>query len=282
MRTFLLLLLLGSVSSFQGFAQNTFTDDFKYRAAYKLTYQPDSTDASSVTSEEMWLYLGDQISQFSSKGRAIRDSLDRSKKISGVGFTDFKARAEMTRTEFDYTIYKSIPEDRMSYALQILRDKLRYEENKDVFEWEILPETKVIQGYESQKAKTEFRGREYTAWFTPEIPASDGPYKFNGLPGLILQLEDSRNQYSFELVRFEKLEEPVLFSLSTENYTLSTKEKLLQLKRQYEENPFAALENSNKGSSKKVTIKISKKQKREMLKKTREELEKKNNPIELE
>lgn len=265
----------------QGNAQQSFNDEFNYKTVYELTYQPDSTDASSVTSEEMWLYLGNYVSRFSSKGHALKDSLDRHKKITGVGMTDFKARTELTRTEFDSAIYKNIPEERISYTLQILRDKFRYEEDKAVFDWEILPETKTIKGYETQKAKTVFRGREYTAWFTTEIPISDGPYKFNGLPGLILELSDSKGHYAFELAEFKTLEPPVTFTLETQNYILTSRDELLQQKRKYEEDPFAALDNANRGSSTKVTIGLNKQQKREHLKKIREELEKKNNPIEL-
>lgn len=199
-----------------------------------------------------------------------------------MGMPDFKARAEMTRSEFDYSIYKDVPKDKITYTLQILRDKLRYEEGKQLLDWEILPDTKTIQGYESQKAKTAFRGREYTAWFTTEIPLSDGPYKFNGLPGLILELKDVKEQYVFELLALKSLKAPMPFTLDFGEYTLTSRDKLLQLKRAYEEDPFAALDNANRGSTKKVTIQMSKKQKREHLKKIQEELEKKNNPLELE
>lgn len=278
----LLFILLATFLRHEVAAQKSFNDEFNYKAVYELAYQPDSTDASSVTSEEMWLYLGNDVSRFSSKGNALKDSLDRNKKITGAGMTDFKARAELTRTEFDYAIYKNIPEDRISYTLQILRDKLRYEEDKDVFDWEILPDTKTLKGYETQKAKTLFGGREFTAWFTTEIPISDGPYKFNGLPGLILQLSDSKGHYIFELAEFKTLEPPVTFSLETQEYILTSRDELLQQKRKYEEDPFAVLDNANRGSTTKVTIGLNDQQKREHLKEIREELKKKNNPIELE
>lgn len=276
------LLLLFLAACFQGNAQSNLSDEFKYKAVYQLAYQPDSTDVSSVTSEEMWLYLGDDISKFSSKGKALKDSLDHNKKISGAGMADFKARTEMTRTEFDYAIYKNIPENKISYTLQILRDNFRYEEDEEALEWNILPETRIISGYESQKAKTVFRGREFTAWFTTEIPFSDGPYKFSGLPGLILQLNDNKDHYVFELIQFKSLEQTVPFTLETRDYIFISRDELLQQKRKYEEDPFAALENANRGSTKKVTIGLTAQQKREHLKKIRAELEKKNNPIELE
>ena len=46
-----------------------------------------------------------------------------------------------------------------------------------------------------------FGGRIWTAWFAPEIKTSDGPYKFLGLPGLILKLEDDKGDYRFSFVK---------------------------------------------------------------------------------
>lgn len=69
----------------------------------------------------------------------------------------------------------------------------------DHFRWVIQKnETKEILGYTCQKATGEFRGRHYTAWFTSEIPVSAGPYKFRGLPGLILEIYDDRNLFVFK------------------------------------------------------------------------------------
>lgn len=67
--------------------------------------------------------------------------------------------------------------------------------------WEILQEKSVYEGYNVQKASTAFAGRKWTAWFTNEIPISDGPYKFYGLPGLILKISDDKQQHKMELVK---------------------------------------------------------------------------------
>lgn len=70
--------------------------------------------------------------------------------------------------------------------------------------WRILPDKQKIGGYSAQKATTNFGGREWTAWFTTEIPFQDGPYKFYGLPGLILKVYDKTNTHSFEIISIEK------------------------------------------------------------------------------
>lgn len=64
-------------------------------------------------------------------------------------------------------------------------------------EWKLHSETKSISGFECNKATTTFRGRTYEVWYTPEIPVNFGPWKLNGLPGLILQASDTKGQIEF-------------------------------------------------------------------------------------
>jgi hypothetical protein len=65
--------------------------------------------------------------------------------------------------------------------------------------WRISPEKQKIGEFEAQKASADFAGRKWTVWFTEEIPFSDGPYKFKGLPGLIIKVEDATKSHILEL-----------------------------------------------------------------------------------
>lgn len=71
--------------------------------------------------------------------------------------------------------------------------------------WKISSERKSILGYDCQRATCTFRGRDYEAWFTTEIPLSYGPWKFQGLPGLILEVADSKNEYHFTATGIEQV-----------------------------------------------------------------------------
>ena len=70
--------------------------------------------------------------------------------------------------------------------------------------WKISNDKENILGYTAQKATAIFGGREWTAWFTTELAISDGPYKFSGLPGMILKIYDKTNTHSFEIISVEK------------------------------------------------------------------------------
>jgi GLPGLI family protein len=83
-------------------------------------------------------------------------------------------------------------------------DTLYVIENSKNIKWKLLDETKKLNNFLCQKASCDFRGRTYTAWFTIDIPVSLGPWKLNGLPGLILEAYDSKNQVHFyaEVISF--------------------------------------------------------------------------------
>lgn len=59
--------------------------------------------------------------------------------------------------------------------------------------WNLISESKVIGGYSCQKAKCNFRGREYIAWYSTALPPNIGPWKFTGLPGTILEIRDEND-----------------------------------------------------------------------------------------
>ena len=65
-----------------------------------------------------------------------------------------------------------------------------YEEPISEITWEVMGDsTKNILGYECLMAETDYHGRHWTVWFTPEIPIYDGPWKLQGLPGIILEAD---------------------------------------------------------------------------------------------
>lgn len=78
-------------------------------------------------------------------------------------------------------------------------------ENLDQLKWNIrYNETNKIGNYLCNKATLNFRGRNYIAWYTDEIPISSGPWKFRGLPGLILEIYDETLKYEWIVTKITK------------------------------------------------------------------------------
>jgi len=113
-----------------------------------------------------------------------------------------------------YQIYK----DKLSNQVTVIdysvlaRDIFMYEDQIGILPWKISNETQTILSYSCQKATLNFRGRDYTAWFTSEIPVNDGPWKFMGLPGLIIKVEDSQQLFSFTLVGIQQVKSNIPLS----------------------------------------------------------------------
>lgn len=101
-----------------------------------------------------------------------------------------------------------------------------------IHDWAILSDTTSILNYTCIKATTHFRGREYIAWFTKDIPINEGPWKLYGLPGLILKVEDSENIFSIQAIGIEKISSiryPMPDKIS--NFEKITYQELNKLKR---------------------------------------------------
>lgn len=87
--------------------------------------------------------------------------------------------------------------DTIKQAYQYYGENVIINDTSAKFEWEILEDTKQINSFKCFKAVTQFRGREFTAWFTNDIPISFGPNKFHGLPGLILSVYDKEESFQW-------------------------------------------------------------------------------------
>jgi GLPGLI family protein len=94
-------------------------------------------------------------------------------------------------------VYKNFIERSLTERMIFWMTPYLTKEEMPSMSWKIENETKKIGAYDARKAITTFRGREYTAWFTTQIPIGDGPWKFHGLPGLILEVSDADRMYAY-------------------------------------------------------------------------------------
>ncbi len=188
---------------------------------YSLAFQPDSLNPNSIGEEKMLLFIGKDLSEFLSYNLFVFDNEMQKMKTSSQLQEWLNTIPPMPN--IPYYIYKNYPVGKITYTEHAAFTSFKYEENLKIFTWQLSTDTATIGGYHAQKATTSFGGREWIAWFAPELPYNDGPYKFNGLPGLIVKVYDTRNHYVFEMTSIEKAQDETMITIEEKQYVETTK-----------------------------------------------------------
>ncbi|KFF00865.1 hypothetical protein IX39_09680 [Chryseobacterium formosense] len=186
-------LLMSLMIGFCVFAQNRFFYDYKFI--------PDSTDRSKVLNEVMLLDIDKTGSKYYGQQKFIADSTSRAdlEKQLKLSPNNISMNRRDKPGQVNYKVTKEYPDFKTHLFTNISSDSYKVEEDKKP-EWKILPDKQKIGEYNAQKATTKYGGREWTAWFSTDLPFQDGPYKFYGLPGLIVKIEDKTGSHSMTLV----------------------------------------------------------------------------------
>ena len=199
----LVLLLLVFVEGFFG-QRRVDVDVVESRYVYLLTSQVDSLNNQNKSEEYFVLERGKDKSQFMSLNSYKRDSIMMGM-LNNAEAGQLKIDlSNVPKTAFSYRIIKDKAKNQVNFYDKIVRNNFVYEENLN-FKWKIIEEKKNIGSLKCQAALISYGGRDYKAWFTNDIPVSEGPYKFYGLPGLIVEIEDSKKHYKFELLSYKNL-----------------------------------------------------------------------------
>ena len=174
------------------------------RFTYEYSFVLDSTNQADVQKELIVLDVSPDGSKFYSYELFKSDSLQlveiTKQANSGSDFINVK---QSYKGKIFYTIEKKYPGFEIYQHTRLGNDRYKVlDERKSV--WKILADKQKLGEFETQKAETKMFGRKWTAWFTTEIPIQDGPYKFHGLPGLIVKIEDEAKYHSFELKGISK------------------------------------------------------------------------------
>ena len=120
----------------------------------------------------------------------------------------------------------------------IFLSKYHYTEPIPQLQWTMARGDSTILGYTCHKATTRFRGRDYVAWYTEEIPFPYGPFKFGGLPGLITCIYDTQREHIYTLVGFEKApSEDYIYENVRRGWFETTREVLAKQQKYFHEQP---------------------------------------------
>lgn len=185
------------------------------------------------------LELGDSISKYESYGSYRLDSVLVGKQEMTLG--EFFKLHNMYSPDFKEFLLENINANKLSYYGRVSIDNYMYQEEVPHIDWALSDSTKEICGYLCHQATATFRGRNWIAWYC-DIPKCVGPWKLNGLPGLILAAETEDKEHTFSAISVRKSSSPI--TVNDNEYFKTTREHFNQALADYKSNPAKSWKNS--------------------------------------
>lgn len=196
------------------FAQHP--DKVLARVNYTYTSKADTLKNGKFRTENMMLFVGKNASLYTSKHKiayelseeqkSLAKSITRSGMGSGVPTVvkiDRSAGEWLTKTNYSFFL----KEKKMITKEEIIGSSYLIEEEIPEIKWKITKDTASFSGLACQKATANFEGKNWIAWFAPSLPFQSGPWKLQGLPGLIIDAADENKTVQFQFAGFEKASE---------------------------------------------------------------------------
>jgi GLPGLI family protein len=195
--TIFLFCIIGSHLS--GEAQNT-SNTIIGKVSYQLYHKYDKLEERFLN-YPIQLYFGDSISVFKFDNKNENTMTIK----SGINEVKFIPPSERGTKDLYYTSLKKNSITRERFYINQSGEKNTFLMNEPIekIQWTIQPERKLLDTFHCQKATCNFRGRDYIAWFSKDLPYSLGPWKLNGLPGLILEAFDTEKEVVYSFIKYE-------------------------------------------------------------------------------
>ena len=216
------------------------------RFYYDYKFVPNKEQKEDVKEEVTVLETSEHGSQFFSDTVAKSDitmKKDMEYQLKTTG--QIKINTDIQKGLVRYQVSKTYPNFKVFLHTRLGTDRYKVEEDRSL-DWKINNEKSVIGEWNVQKAELDFAGRKWIAWFTTDIPIQDGPYKFHGLPGLIVKIEDETQSHKFELKGVEKIEVFSDYFSKLKEITINQKQYAKALS-DYEKDPTKGLKQMQMG-----------------------------------
>lgn len=179
-------------------------EDAILQIIYDKTVCRDTVDGSYSRTSPMVLRIDRTASMFYPEKLMFSDSMDYFyPDVRMISFDEIlkdggKAIGKLKGWENEY-LFRNVHDNETFVCQSFANYHLGYKEKTELPDWTVHNDsTTDILGYECMYATCTYRGRDWKAWFTPEIPLQEGPWKLAGLPGVVLKAYDRGKQYVFE------------------------------------------------------------------------------------
>jgi len=197
---FLLLLTINSVAQKADVAIG--------KATYEFIYIRDTANRDKPYKETMALILGRNASAYRSITKQQQEEMLANQIANQVKSATDPNHLNLTITggsAVSSEEYYQYTNDKKLYTEEQIVNYYLVEEPLPVIKWEIQKDTLSIGALHCQKATGHFKGRNYEAWFCTDLPFHAGPWKLNGLPGLIIEAYDTKKEVIFKFNSFEDI-----------------------------------------------------------------------------
>jgi len=225
--------------------QSDSIDQARLVVQYEMKYVKDTTDEKQLLDplkETLMLEIGQKVSKFYSYTFYLRDSVLTADYKAGASLETINQHVQAYGNgNISYQIFKNHPKGEVSTTDRLGLTNILCEEDNERPEWQLHPDTMIILSYPCQKATCRFKGRDYTVWYTMDIPVSDGPWKLHGLPGLILKAEDSRRHFSFTCTGLEQCRDVKPILIHTKGREKLSRKELDKMYERYYTDPMGFL-----------------------------------------
>jgi GLPGLI family protein len=166
---------------------------------YKFTWLMDTTNRAHPYTENMVLFVGKSASDYRSYDKIAADAQFK-KAYAEAAASSPDGNVRINRrgvgTQIQYFQYPN--EQELFTKDQLMFNSYLIESQLPAIDWKISSDTATFGSLHCQKATCHFKGRDYTAWFCPDLPVHAGPWKLNGLPGVIVDARDAKNEVVFK------------------------------------------------------------------------------------
>lgn len=255
------------------------------RFIYEYKFIPDSTNVEDVKTEMMFLDTTKDGSKYYSYTVFNSDSImkvDLEKQLAATG--SINVRSDMQKGSVRYSVTKTYPDYEINLHRRLGMDAYNISDDRKI-NWKISSEKEKIGECNAQKAEADFAGRHWVAWFSTEIPIQDGPYKFRGLPGLIIKLEDKKGSHKMELKGIKNIAGDIDVNVWNAKEIAVNSKQFQKVIKEYENDPTKGIKQIQMGGTSIVltgkdgtSTKIAKDQEERL----KNQIKKDNNRIELD
>ena len=213
------------------------------KAAFLYTYkhQIDTARKDYYTIEKMVLLQGEKTSIYKSYDAYISDSTMQAVINQSQNEINISGLKISTKPLIRDMVLKNSEANKLLH-IRFLLEYYYWDEPLHKSDWQIQSDTATLKGLKCQKAICNYKGRSYTAWFSNEIVSNNGPWKFGGLPGLILKLSDTKNEIIFEFEGYVTLAN-MNISLPEKSHLSSAKE-YTKVRDAFLNDPMSFLQNT--------------------------------------